>query len=203
MWRTVSIAAFILFAGELSSLPAGASALLIDNPAFATEGGVTTTPVGAYQFCSSHRSECGRDTPAAAHIDLTEALWSRMVAVNDDVNTTVAPESDQDLYGREEFWAYPTTAGDCEDYVLAKRRALIADGLPASALLIAAVRRADGEGHAVLMVRTDRGDLVLDNLTGSIVTWDRTPYQYLKRQSEFDAGLWVSIEDSRTLTASR
>lgn len=203
MWRSLVVASLIALVGALSTMPVRASALLIGNPAFAAEGDTTTTPVGAYQFCASHRGECGPDTPAAAHIDLTEALWSQMIAVNDTINSTVAPETDQDLYGREEVWAYPTTAGDCEDYVLAKRRALIAGDMPASALLIAVVRRTDGEGHAVLMVRTDRGDLVLDNLTGSIVTWDHTPYQYIKRQSELNAGLWVSIKDSRTLVAGR
>lgn len=203
MTRIRLLVAFITLAGALAASPVSASALLVDNPAFAREGGLTTTPFGAYQFCRSHRSECGPDLPAAAHIDLTEALWSQLIAVNDDVNSKIAPESDEQLYGQQEYWTYPTTAGDCEDYVLAKRRALIGDGMPASALLIAVVRRVDGEGHAVLMVRTDRGDLVLDNLTATILTWDRTPYQYLKRQSEVDAGRWVTINDQGALVAGR
>ncbi len=35
------------------------------------------------------------------------------------------------------------------------------------------VRQAKGEGHAVLMVRTDRGDLVLDNQDGRIARLER------------------------------
>lgn len=181
--------------------PAAATPLLIGDAAFAKEGGITSTPVGAAQFCGSHAGECGPDVPAAAHIELTEGLWAQMTSVNDEVNTRIAPETDQDLYGRDEYWTYPTTAGDCEDYALEKRRELLDRGFPASALLIAVVRRPDGDGHAVLMARTDRGDLILDNLVGTIVTWNRTPYQYVKRQSEFDAGRWVTIEDQRTLVA--
>ena len=35
------------------------------------------------------------------------------------------------------------------------------------------VRDQDGEGHAVLTVKTDRGDFVLDNLTDEILPWNR------------------------------
>jgi len=71
---------------------------------------------------------------------------------------------------------------------------LINKGLPASGLLITVVRKPDGEGHAVLTVRTDRGDFVLDNLRTDVRLWTDTEYTYLKRQSERHAGLWVSIE---------
>jgi predicted transglutaminase-like cysteine proteinase len=62
-------------------------------------------------------------------------------------------------------------------------------------LLITVVRQRNGDGHAVLTVLTDRGDLVLDNLEPHILVWSETGYQYLKRQSEFDAGAWVAIQD--------
>ena len=88
-------------------------------------------------------------------------------------------------------------AGDCEDYALAKRRELINQGWAASTLLIAVVRQQSGAGHAVLMARTDRGDLVLDNQDGDIHLWNETPYIYLKRQSRANAGSWVEIVDQR------
>jgi predicted transglutaminase-like cysteine proteinase len=69
-------------------------------------------------------------------------------------------------------------------------------GWPASTLLIAVVRQGDGSGHAVLMVRTDRGDLVLDNQEASIRVWNETPYQYIKRQSQAHAGQWVDMIDT-------
>ncbi len=102
------------------------------------------------------------------------------------------------LYGVPEFWTYPTTAGDCEDFVLLKRRDLIQKGWPPGALLITVVRQTNGDGHAVLTVATDRGDLVLDSLDPRIRLWSDTSYTYVKRQSEHDSGKWVAIEDIRT-----
>lgn len=55
----------------------------------------------------------------------------------------------------------------------------------------------NGEGHAVLTVRTDRGDYVLDNLEPQIKPWNETSYDYLKRQSTHYTGAWVSITDDR------
>ena len=52
------------------------------------------------------------------------------------------------------------------------------------------------------MVRTDRGDLVLDNQDGYVRLWNETPYQYIKRQSQANAGEWVQIEDSRDVVVS-
>jgi predicted transglutaminase-like cysteine proteinase len=54
------------------------------------------------------------------------------------------------------------------------------------------------------MVRTDRGDLVLDNQNGKVLLWSDTEYQYIKRQSQADAGKWVAINDDRaTVIAAR
>ena len=94
-------------------------------------------------------------------------------------------------------WVYPTESGDCEDFVLLKRRMLIDAGWPVGALLITVVRQKNGDGHAVLTVTTSRGDLVLDNLDPHISLWSGTGYRYLKRQSEYDSGEWVEIEDGR------
>ncbi|MGH6861936.1 MAG: transglutaminase-like cysteine peptidase, partial [Phyllobacterium sp.] len=96
-----------------------------------------------------------------------------------------------------EVWSYPTTVGDCEDYVLLKRRLLNESGIALGNLLITVVRQMNGEGHAVLTVRTDRGDLVLDNLETGIKPWSETNYDYLKRQSTRNSGAWVSINDDR------
>ena len=109
------------------------------------------------------------------------------------------PDTDQIVYGREEFWTYPDGKGDCEDFVLLKRRELMARGWPAGSLLITVVRQTNGDGHAVLTVRTDRGDLVLDNLEGKIKLWTQTDYQFIKRQSDRDSGRWVSIADDRAV----
>jgi predicted transglutaminase-like cysteine proteinase len=187
-----------LIAMAMFAAPAAASQTVdLTNPAFAPVTGPTSIPVGAAEFCKTHRAECG---PSARVIDvepLTEAGWQMLVGINNSVNGAVTPETDKDLYNVTEYWTYPSGSGDCEDYVLEKRRQLIANGWDASTLLITVVRQRNGEGHAVLMVRTDRGDLVLDNQDGRVLVWNDTPYQFIKRQSQTDSGKWVGIEDSR------
>lgn len=188
----VGMAVFIL------AMPGKAGEVDFTNPAFAPTGGLTSIPIGAAEFCKSNRADCAPNLAAVDAVDLTEALWAQLINVNSVVNAAVAPMTDADYYKREEVWAYPTSGyGDCEDYALAKRKALIADGWNASTLLVAVARQQNGAGHAVLMVRTDRGDLVLDNQDGRVLLWNQTPYQYLKRQSQADAGRWVDLLDDR------
>ncbi|MNT44828.1 hypothetical protein D3C72_1813710 [compost metagenome] len=105
--------------------------------------------------------------------------------------------TDQEIYGKDEVWEYPTTAGDCEDFVLLKRKKLVERGFSVADLLITVVRKPDGEGHAVLTLRTTDGDYILDNLTDDVKLWTDTNYTYLKRQASFNTGRWVSIEDGR------
>jgi predicted transglutaminase-like cysteine proteinase len=60
------------------------------------------------------------------------------------------------------------------------------------------------EGHAVLMIRSDRGDYILDNKTSTVLPWDQTGYVYVKRESQ-DNQAWVSLggRTSPTTTANR
>lgn len=182
--------------------PATAANVDFSNPAFAQVTGPTSIPVGHAEFCKTRPDECGAYPQVAEATELTEERWAQLVSINNKINSTVIPMTDQDYYKVAEFWTYPDTYGDCEDYVLAKRRELIANGWNPSTLFIAVVRQRSGDGHAVLMVRTDRGDLVLDNLVGTIDVWADTPYQYLKRQSQANAGDWVGISDNRAVTVT-
>ncbi len=178
----------------------------LDHPAFAAAGSVpTSVPVGAAEFCHTHTGECGPNANFVETSTLTEERWNQLLSVNNTINSTVVPVTDEDLYHVAEYWTYPNGYGDCEDYVLAKRRALIQLGWAPSTLLISVVRETNGSGHAVLMVRTDRGDLVLDNQEGLIKLWSDTPYVFLKRQSQANSAQWVDIYDERpaAIVASR
>ena len=157
-------------------------------------GGLTSQPIGHYDFCRVYRDECNKISGDHAALHLTPASWNTILNVNSTVNMVIQPKSDLDIYGKEEVWTFPDRYGDCEDYVLLKRQLLINEGMSASNVLITVVRKPDGEGHAVLTVRTDRGDFILDNLTSKVMLWKDTPYTYLKRQAEDHAGHWVSIE---------
>jgi predicted transglutaminase-like cysteine proteinase len=162
-------------------------------------GGRTTQPIGHYEFCQRDPSECAQKTAKRAPVELTRKLWAAMIDINNTVNTMVAPKTDMDIWGREELWSYPDRVGDCEDYVLEKRRRLMAAGVPAGDLLITVVRQRNGDGHAVLTVRTSHGDYILDNLELRVLAWTDTDYTFLKRQSERNSGAWVAIEDGRTV----
>jgi predicted transglutaminase-like cysteine proteinase len=157
-------------------------------------GGATSQPIGHYEFCKLNPSECLVKSAVQSPFHLTKEGWRMIFAVNRAVNTRIQPRTDLDIYGKDEVWSYPIRFGDCEDYVLLKRRALSDKGVPLSDLLITVVRKPDGEGHAVLTVRTDRGDFILDNLNEDVLSWESTDYRYLKRQSSAHSGRWVTIE---------
>ncbi|MDR0252862.1 MAG: transglutaminase-like cysteine peptidase [Brucellaceae bacterium] len=185
-------------AGLVLALGASAQAAETNSPFMAT-GNLTSQPIGHYEFCKRLPNECNLTFSQTAPIKLDQATWAKIVQVNIDVNARIQPMTDMELYGQEEYWAYPVNAGDCEDYVLLKRRELAEAGLPLSSLLITVLRKPDGEGHAVLTVRTDRGDFVLDNLTDAVKNWQETDYTYLKRQAANHTGRWVSIETPSNL----
>jgi predicted transglutaminase-like cysteine proteinase len=171
--------------------------------AFMPIGAATTQPIGHYEFCGRHPTECSAHTSVDQRVHLTQALWSQLVSVNQLVAQTIEPATDLAVWGHDEWWEYPSTAGDCDDMMLLKRRDLIALGWPVGALLMTVVRQPSGEGHAVLTVLTDRGDLILDNLDARIEVWSATGYQFVKRQSEYDTRQWVAIGDDHLgLTSS-
>ena len=166
---------------------------------FMHTGGRTTQPVGHYEFCQRLPNECRQMTPAEAPIELTRKLWATMVAVNNTVNISVQPRTDMEMWGKEEVWSYPDNGfGDCEDYVLEKRRELMSAGVPAGDLLVTVVRQPNGDGHAVLTVRTSLGEFILDNLEPKVLAWTDTAYTYLKRQSTRNSGVWLTINDGRS-----
>ena len=169
------------------------------GPAAMTTGSRTTQPIGHYQFCLTEPQECAQKTSGVRPMQLTRKLWAAMIDINNAVNTKVTPRTDEEMWGKEEVWSYPVGVGDCEDYVLEKRRELMAVGVPAGSLLITVVRQPNGDGHAVLTVRTSSGDYILDNLEPRVLAWQDTDYTYLKRQSERNSGAWVSINDGRAV----
>jgi predicted transglutaminase-like cysteine proteinase len=190
-------------AGRGTLLAVIAALGLTSGTAFAAPGmvtgGRTTQPIGHYEFCQRYRGECAQRTSATAPVELTRQLWSELITVNNRVNQRVEPRTDMEMWGKQEVWSYPERVGDCEDYVIEKRRELMAAGLPAGSLLITVVRQPNGDGHAVLTVRTSAGDYILDNLEGRVLAWQDTEYTYLKRQSETNSGSWVSINDGRAV----
>jgi len=177
--------------------PAGAAVTAPKSALSMVTGNLTSQPIGHYEFCQRYREECEIRTRSSAPARVTEHGWSVIRSINASVNAEIHPMTDMEVFGREEYWAYPVDAGDCEDFVLLKRRKLMEAGFSVADLLITVVRKPDGEGHAILTMRTSEGDFVLDNLHDEVKPWYQTNYSFLKRQASFDTGRWVTIEDGR------
>ena len=195
--RRPALAALLAVAG----ISLGGAGFAIADDFSMKINGLTNPPVGYLDFCRSFPGECASQGGEGAQY-LTADSWGELNDINRVVNGTVAPVTDLDLYRVEEFWTLPATKGDCEDYVLLKRKWLIERGWPTGSLLVSVVFDEVGDGHAVLLARTDRGDFVLDNKTDAIRAWHETPYRFVKRQSVRDPNRWVSLGDPRWSTQS-
>jgi predicted transglutaminase-like cysteine proteinase len=172
---------------------------------FITVGEITRAPIGWVEFCVEYDPECKTKPSAARDVVLSGQAWKDLQRINLWVNTHVKPMTDMEHWGVVERWNYPDDGyGDCEDYVLQKRKMLMQSGWPREALLITVVRDKNGDGHAVLTVKTDKGEYILDNQTDDVVLWSETGYRFVKRQSQSDPNVWVALGEPRPvpLTAS-
>ena len=160
-------------------------------------------PIGWVQFCADRPHECEVAPSMPRDVVLSTKAWKELVRVNNRVNENIKPMTDLDHYGVVEKWAYPDDGyGDCEDYVLLKRRMLMEAGWPREALLITVVRDGKGDGHAVLTVKTDRGEFILDNQNTAVVPWYESGYRFVKRQSQSDPNVWISLGDQSRASAT-
>jgi predicted transglutaminase-like cysteine proteinase len=161
---------------------------------YVSVGEAARPPIGWVEFCAEHKSECTSKASAPRDVVLTPKAWTDLIQVNNWANEKIKPVTDLEHWGVVERWNYPDDGyGDCEDYVLLKRRMLIKAGWPREALLITVVRDKKGEGHAVLTVKTNKGEFVLDNQEAEVLPWTKTGYRFVKRQSQQDQNMWVSL----------
>lgn len=161
---------------------------------FAKEFSSTTAPIGYVAFCARGEEECKFKGGKVERIALDADKFDQIKQVNAYVNFKIKPMGDMDLYGVPDYWTYPISMGDCEDYVLLKKRYLQGLGFSADELLITVVFDENGEGHAILTVMTDKGDYILDNRRNEILLWNQAGYKFLKRQSQTDSNKWVSLQ---------
>ena len=196
--KTLMIAA--LAVSVVAALPAAGS----ERPAHTLVSKVTRPPLGWVEFCAQQPNECASTTTTEPR-DLVLSLeaWMTLVRINKWVNETIKPLTDLEHWGVFERWSYPDDGyGDCEDYVLLKRRLLIQLGWPREVLLVTVVRDKDDTGHAVLTVTTDKGDYVLDNQNEDILLWSETGYRFEKRQSQSNPNVWVAVVGPQPTTAT-
>ena len=110
--------------------------------------------------------------------------------INSDVNASVTYKSDLEQFDTPEFWVKAGQYGDCEDYALAKREALLQAGWPKDKLGLCVCYTQLGEGHCVLWVDTDKGSFILDNNYAFPVKPSELPYKW---ESMLCDGVWQQL----------
>lgn len=161
-------------------------------------GALAPPPIGWIQFCKQYPKDCAAPKLLKGFPSATKAKLLELDRVNRYFNQSIVAITDLEQYGVVEYWTYPVTGkGDCEEYVLEKRRALIQLGWPPESLLVTVVLDKQRGGHAVLTVTTNQEDLVLDNVTDEILPWSESGLTFIKRQSPTDPNMWVDL--GRTL----
>ena len=156
---------------------AGVLACMSTSPAAAD------APPAGYQFhCRNHHCPSG----GAPSVEMTEARLAVLEEVNKGVNRKIRYVADEG-----EDWRLGVTAGDCEEYALAKQHELIARGFPPASLRLATVRTRGGVLHAILVAKTSAGDLVLDNRRAAVLPFAKTGYQ-LEKIATADPLVWWS-----------
>lgn len=173
-------------------LPAPAPQGLADWCARAGECEQNDHPDGASVFARllAARAQGASSDGARAEMMLTPERWDELRLVNRGVNAAIAPQAETDVE-RPDYWQTPLAAvrpagarveGDCEDYALEKRARLRALGWRSEALSLAVAALPRGGAHAVLIAQTDRGDIVLDNLSDEPRHVGQLRYNWLSRQ---------------------
>jgi len=119
-------------------------------------------PVAFSLYCLKNIAECPSKGPGK--IALTPELSSAIAYVHHEVNAEIKPRNEQ-----ADVWQADVAYGDCDDYVMTKRRRLIKAGVPPTAMGLKIKRLADGQGHVTLLVRTTQGTFELDNLRNGVI----------------------------------
>ena len=187
----VAALAALVALGSMTTTTAHAGPLDSILRGFSSKGTETQTarsvrpPLGYQVYCLQNPKDCrggGADV-----VQYTSKLARQLAQVNQQVNRQISFKSQS-----TDVWRVNVTAGDCEDYALTKRQRLIRMGVPASALRMAVVRNSKGEGHAVLVVKTSKGELVLDNARQQILPRSKTGYRWLAVASS-NPGKWSRL----------
>lgn len=153
-------------------------------------GAEALAPLSYVRFCIRNPQDC---EAAADRADLMPVLaMSDLDEVNVRVNRSIRPRRKVAEFGIGN-WVVNPTSGDCNDYAVTKRHELLKRGWPANRLMLSVVETSWGEGHLVLTVRTENGDVVLDNLRSRVLPWHSTGYRWIKLQSSENPANWVEI----------
>lgn len=165
-------------------------------------GDFTLAPFAHVVFCHAYLEQCrvARRSIRKALVRLTPERLREIGSVNQRINASIRPTPDAPgpLGDR---WLLSPTRGDCDDYAVTKRAALLKAGWPSRSLLLAAARLPDGQDHLVLVVRTTSGDLIADNLSQTVRPLATVRYQWTMVQDEANPRFWRKTNPRNPLLA--
>lgn len=175
---------------------------------------VARRPLSPEDFLASRRVEIGRTNfdgawdrvrhaalPRGTARDLLAASMAMpgkaaLAAVNSWANAKIRYVEDRELYGKADYWAAAGEtlrrgAGDCEDIAIAKMQVLAAMGVPRDAMYLTIARDlARAADHAVLVVRLDGQNWLLDNATDQLLDASQS-YDYRPIMSFSGEDKWL------------
>jgi predicted transglutaminase-like cysteine proteinase len=185
------VAGFLIsFVGGAFLASMGASlATALPPSASMREDGFALAPFSFAKFCIDYPSDCP-SSGGQSRVQLTRARLAQLSEVNRRVNAAIKPTQDTSAL---RYWHLNVGAGDCNAFAIQKRHELLSLGWSAGALALTVAQTSWGEGHLVVTVRTDDGDLVLDNLRSKIVSWQQAGYHFVMRQSGSNPQFWVEL----------
>ena len=187
--RVISPKLLRLLAAVAGCVTGSTAAWAVDGP-FLTTVGASKAPPGSERLC---RDVAGACTTRTARPRLAgEAERAVATAVNGAVNRRMTPLADPAGVGAS--WIPPAgEVGDCKHYAVRKKAELVAAGVDPRRLLLAIVARPDNVLHAVLVHRTEAGDVILDSLSDRIMGWRETAYTVIKMQDPANPARWALV----------
>ena len=187
----MTVASTLLSTGLALGLVAGSPAMAAETATLSLRKAIAA-PDGFADVCNRYDWACAAGSKGQVR---GKALLSLAREVNNAINHQYRQVTDRSQYGTEEVWALPTSSrgGDCEDFVLAKKHSLIEAGVAPGRLLIATVLDRRRALHAVLVLRTEEGDFVLDNLNNRVKGWQETGYSFLRMQNPDAPHRWNAV----------
>jgi predicted transglutaminase-like cysteine proteinase len=157
-------------------------------------GSAKLAPMAHTLSCLQYPADCVvRKASLRTHdFELTPARWNDLIEVNAKVNHRIRPQRNTQGLAAER-WLIDPKAGDCNDYAVTKRHDLLARGWPSDMLLLAEVVTHWGEHHLILVVRTNKGDYLLDSLRAHVDLWSKARYDWVRVQSPKNPRWWMAV----------
>ncbi|PZP56573.1 MAG: hypothetical protein DI586_03175 [Micavibrio aeruginosavorus] len=137
-----------------------------------------------------------RGLPLETMVHRVNAMANKVPYINDSKN-----------WGKSDYWETPieffTRGGDCEDFAITKYASLRALGVPDNRMRIAIVKDTQkGIPHAILIVYTDNGPVVLDNQIKTVTA--QTDIAHYKPIFSINrSSWWLHTPNRGTVMASR